>query len=149
MPLTYLPDEHHVLRYVPWARLRKDEDENVIGVLSVAFRLRANEQYLSVTWAEFFQCPTHQENIHAAVKAVRASDLEVKPKSGFAVGNVGAIKKMCIERPKKHKIRVIHEEEPDNKAHTAMRGWPDDDEDLLELLAEDTWSKHILNSEVP
>jgi hypothetical protein len=54
MTITYLPDDHHVVRYVPWARLRKDEHENVIGVLGAAFRLRDGEQYLSATWAEFF-----------------------------------------------------------------------------------------------
>jgi hypothetical protein len=29
-----LPDEDEVIRYVPWTRLRKDEDENVLAPIS-------------------------------------------------------------------------------------------------------------------
>jgi hypothetical protein len=44
-----------MVRYVPWSRLRKVEDDNVLGVLGGAFKLRTNEDYLSATWAEFFE----------------------------------------------------------------------------------------------
>ncbi|MGT2502529.1 hypothetical protein ACVOMS_20245 [Bradyrhizobium guangxiense] len=54
MPIAYLPETDHCVRYVPWARLRKDEEDNVIGILGAAFRLRDEEDYLSATWAEFF-----------------------------------------------------------------------------------------------
>jgi hypothetical protein len=72
MPITYLPPEDHVVRYVPWARLRKDEEDNVIGVLGAAFRLREGEEYLSATWAEFFKKSIHCEAVESAVKAIRA-----------------------------------------------------------------------------
>lgn len=149
MPIVYVPEENHVVRYVSWARLRKDENDNVIGVLGAAFRLREDEEFLSSTWAEFHKQPTREENIHAAINTIRASKLEVKPKSGFAIGLVADIKAACLARPKNHKIRVIHESEDDNKAHTALRGWPRDDEDLLNLLAEEPWAEHRLNSAVP
>ena len=45
-----LPDEHHVIRNVSWRRLRRDEDDNVLGFLPQAFQLRADEEYLSVNW---------------------------------------------------------------------------------------------------
>jgi hypothetical protein len=48
-----LPDEDHVIRYVPWGRLRKDEDDNVLGFLPQAFQLRPEEDYLSVNWVEY------------------------------------------------------------------------------------------------
>ena len=52
--ITNLPDEHHVMRYVPWTRLRKDEDDNVLGFLGDAFKLKPNEDHLSVNWLEYF-----------------------------------------------------------------------------------------------
>lgn len=148
MPITYLPDENHVVRYIPWAKLRKDEDDNVIGVLGVAFRLKDDEEFLSATWAEFF-AGGRAECIISAVKAIRASKLTVTPKSGFAVGNVQAIKATCAADKQKHKIRIIHEREPDNDAHTALRGWPRDNDDLLNLLANEVWSETVLNRDVP
>jgi len=148
MPITYLPAEDHVVRYVPWARLRKDEDDNVIGVLGAAFRLRADEEYLSGTWAEYFAGSSHAESVAAAVRAVRASKLVVSPRSGFATGNVDHIKEICLADKGKHKIRIIHEPEDDNKAHTALRGWPRDNEDLLNALADGAWSSFVLNKDI-
>jgi len=148
MPITYLPLEDHVIRYVPWARLRKDEHDNVVGVLGVAFKLRKDEEYLSATWVEFFQ-GAHGERVAAAVKIIRASEIKVKPRSGFAVGNVGRVKEVCLADKEKHKIRIIHEPADDNEAHTALRGWPRENDPLLELIAEDVWSETVLNSDIP
>jgi len=52
--ITNLPDEDHVMRFVPWGRLRKDEDDNVLGFLGDAFKLKPNEDHLSVNWLEYF-----------------------------------------------------------------------------------------------
>jgi len=149
MAKTYLPLEHHVVRYVPWARLRKDEDENVIGILGAAFSLRDDEPFVSATWAEFFKSDNHDECVTAAVKAIRASKVEVKPRSGFAIGNVRKVKEACFADSKQYKIRVMHEPEDDNKAHVALRRWPRDNEDLLELLAEEVWNSYVLNKDIP
>jgi hypothetical protein len=148
MPTTYLPSEHHVVRYVPWTRLRKDEEENVIGVLGAAFRLRDGEDYLSATWAEYFP-GAHPQCIEAAVKAIRKSNIAVSVRSGFAIGNVGSIKDACLADRQKHKIRIIHEAEDDNPAHTAVRGWPRENDPLLQLLAEEIWCEVVLNANIP
>jgi hypothetical protein len=148
MPITYLPPEHHVVRYVPWSRLRKDEDDNVIGILGAAFRLRDDEEYLSATWAEYFP-GERPECVAAAVKTIRRSSIKVTVRSGFAVGNVASIKDACLTDSGKHKIRIIHEVEEDNPAHTALRGWPRHNEPLLELLAQDVWCDVVLNKDVP
>jgi hypothetical protein len=148
MPITYLPDDDHVVRYVPWARLRKDEDNNVIGVLSAAFRLRDGEEYLSATWSEFFG-GDHQKSLGCAVRAIRASDIDVRPQSGFAIGQVGPIKAACLADRNRHKIRIIHERADDNPAHAALRLWPRENESLLELLAETDWGETLLNKNVP
>jgi hypothetical protein len=141
-------DDHHVIRYVPWAKLRKDEDDNVIGVLWVAFRLRDDEEYLSATWMEFFP-GTKSICVKGAVQAIRASNMTVSPKSGFAIGNVRAVKTTCAADRQKHKIRIIHEREDDNHAHAALRGWPRDNEDLLNLIADDIWNETVLNKNIP
>ena len=148
MAITYLPLEHHIVRYVSWARLRKDEDENVVGVLGAAFKLREDEDFLSATWAEFCKGKTHEECVSAAVRAIRASKVEVKPKSGFAIGKVRKIKDVCFADSRQHKIRIIHEPEDDNEAHTAVRRWPRDNDDLLELIAEEAWNTLLLNKNV-
>ncbi len=145
MPSNYVPQEHELLRYVPWNKLRKDEDDNVLGVLGTAFKLRPNEEYLSGTWVGFFS-GTRDQQICAAVTAFRNSNMSVSTKSGFAIGTARVIAETCARRSKK--IRIIHEPEVDNRAHAALRGWPDDD-DLLDLIADDSWGDVILNSSVP
>jgi hypothetical protein len=140
-----LPPEHHVVRYVPFGKLRKDEDDNPIGVLGAAFKLRDSEQYLSTTWLEYFAAP-RRDQITAAIQAIRASRLSVSAKSGFAIGRVGAIAATCAEHG--HSTRIIHEPEDDNKAHAAVRRMPRDDEELLELLAAESWCELILNADV-
>jgi hypothetical protein len=142
--VTYLDPDHRVVRYVPWAKLRKDENDKVIGVLGAAFKLRAGESYLSATWAEYFKS---QDQVRDAIKAIRSSNINVKPKSGFAVGSVVRIDKECKAR--KVKLRFVHEPAVDNPAHTAIRGWPQDDDELFETLALNAWNDTILNSAVP
>ncbi len=143
VPSAYLPPNHRVLRYVPWAKLRKDEDDNVIGVLWIAFKLRFNEEYLSATWVEFFKS---DEPVVDAIHAIRLSNIGVRPKSGFAIGVVKRIDEECKSR--KRRIRFLHEATEDNVAHAAIRGWPADDDELLERLAEDAWSETILNQSI-
>jgi hypothetical protein len=57
--------------------------------------------------------------------------------SGFAVGIVSAIKDTCLNDPRQRRIRIIHQAEPDNPALAALRGWPRDNDDLLNLLVEE------------
>lgn len=140
-----LPAEHNVVRYVPFSKLRKDENDNVIGVLGVAFKLRDSESYLSTTWLEYF-AGNREEKIVSAVKAIRASSISPGGKSGFAVGNVGSIIAACAAR--NHSIRVVHEPEDDNKAHASVRRMPRDDGELLEILAAEDWAELVLNSEI-
>jgi hypothetical protein len=56
---------------------------------------------------------------------------------------------VCLDDPRRHKIRAIHGAEPDNAAHAALRGWPRDNDDLLNLLAEEVWRDAVLNAAVP
>lgn len=140
-----LPPDDHVVRYVPFGKLRRDENDNPIGILG-AFKLRDNESYLSTTWLEYFG-GSKDEQIRAAVRAVRASRLSVTRKSGFAIGRVSAIAATCAERH--HSIRILHEPEDDNKAHSSVRRIPRGDDLLVELLAAESWCELVLNAQIP
>ena len=142
-----LSDGEHIIRYVPFSKLRRDEDDNVIGVLGAAFKMRPVDDYLSVTSLEYF-AGRRQEQVVSAVHAIRASDLEVKSKGGFAIGNVGRICEVCSTCAGRYKLRVLHEPENDNKAHVAVRRFPKEDDELFELLASDAWSEVVKNSDV-
>jgi hypothetical protein len=146
MPSTKLQPEHYIVRNVAWGKLRKDENdpEKVIGLLGEAFKLRPGEDTLSTTWLEYFAGP-RREQIFSAIRAMRASKLEIKTKSGFAIGNVGNV--TAVAAAHNYSIRVLHEPEDDNKAHVAVRRWPRDDMTLFELLAAEAWSELVLNND--
>ena len=140
-----LPPEHHVIRYVPFGKLRKDENQTPIGIEYTAFLRRDDDDSLSVTWQEYF-AGDQLTQITAAVRAIRASNLKPGGKSGFAIGNVATITAACTER--RHKIRIIHWPEDDNKAHVDVRQIPRDDLELLEHLAASAWSTLVFNSSI-
>jgi hypothetical protein len=148
MPPTKLPPEHHIVRNASWTKLRKDENDNVIGVLGEAFKMRKADTYLSTTWLEYFS-GARADQITAAVRAMRASNLTIPTKSGFAIGNVGKISAAASASDKAYRLRILHEPADDNKAHAAVRRFPPDDIELFELLAIEAWSEVVLNSSVP
>lgn len=137
--------EHHVVRYVQFGKLRTDADGNIVGINYDAFLRRPKDDGLSVTWLEYF-ASDRAVQITSAVHAIRASKMNPKPKSGFAIGNVAAILDACNAR--EHRIRIIHWPEDDNKAHADIRQLPRDDTVLLEQFAATTWSELILNASI-
>jgi hypothetical protein len=147
MSTVYVPPEDSLIRNVPWARLRKDADDNVLGVDSSAFRLRQGETYLSATWLEFFAGASRLEKLHEAVRHIRNSNFTPSAKSGFAIGNVQEVAEVCLART--YKIRVIHEQTDDNEGHVAVRRWPEDDAVLFEELAAGAWAELVLNKDCP
>jgi hypothetical protein len=141
-----LPDEDEVIRYVPWTRLRKDEDENVLGFLPHAFQLRPDEDYLSINWLQYHD-GDRETQIRLSVWAIR--DTFEKPlgaKSAFAIGNVAQIKKTC--QACGSRVRVVHEPEPNNPGHSAIRQLPRDDLTLLEALASDAFTERVNNIDI-
>ncbi|WP_411196498.1 hypothetical protein [Rhizobium sp.] len=147
MASKYLLDEEHVVRFVPWGKLRKDEDQNVLGILPQAFALRPDEPYLSVTWREFFS-GTPSEQLRCAVTAIRNSDLTVGAKAQFAVAQIGDVRPIVENRTKGRKLRIIHEPEPDNEAHAAIRNWPSEDDELFDLLAASAWAQAFTATQI-
>jgi hypothetical protein len=142
---TKLPAEDHVVRYVPKVRLRRDEAGNVIGVLPQVFERREDEGYLSATWLEHF-CSEYEAGLRAAAAAIRRQ-LTVKARAGFTVGNVGKIIEIC--ESVNVRVRLLHEKEPENTGHAAIRGIPRDHLELFELLAADAFTDTRIAADVP
>jgi hypothetical protein len=139
-----LPDQDRVMRHVPWKKLRRDGDDNVLGFLPQAFERRPDEDSLSVNWIEYFSDPTTRvrDCIWAMRKARKAGG-----QSAFAIGNVGQIKDTCLKRG--HKVRIVHEPKDSEPAHSAIRRLPPDDLTLLAALAEDAFAEMVRNADIP
>ena len=82
------------MRHIPFPNLRKDGDENIIGILPQAFQHRLDEKYLSVNWLEYFELDK-QDNLVQAKKSITEAkkSKKIAGKSHFAIANVGKIKK--------------------------------------------------------
>lgn len=145
----FIPEDNHVIRYIPWSKLRKDENNKVIGILGEAFKPRpSDKEGLSAAWVEYSQNDSHQNKIEETIKILRNSELVVKPKSGFAIGKVLDIKSSC-RKIKNIEVNAIYKPSPKNEAHVEVRRLPQDDSELHELLAEEAWAELILNESIP
>jgi hypothetical protein len=142
--ITNLPDDDHVMRYVPWGKLRRDEDDNVLGFLPQAFQLRPGEEGLSVNWLEYFSNPAtrRQDSVWDMRKA-----MGVGAQSAFAIGDVGKIKATCLDRGVR--VRIVYEPDDKQPAHSAIRRLPRDDLILLAALADDAFVEMVRNVEIP
>ena len=146
MPPTPLPSDDHIVRYARKRVLIWDDDENVLGVFPQAFELRENETYLSVTWLQYFSADYEHGLIESAA-AVRRQ-LEVKPRDGFTTGCVGTVQEKC--NALNVRVRILHEPvAPENEGHSAWRGVPRDNDDLLALMAAEVFTDTRAARDVP
>lgn len=144
-----LPDDHHVLRRVSWARLRKDADGEVVGCLAQAFELREDEQDLSVNWLECHDKGTHAEKIGQCVVELRAASrrdgTKIGPKCGFAVARVRKVKEVCSGLRKQ--IRIVYA--PSHIAsHSVIKNLPRDDITLLEAFAVEAFTEVLMSKDI-
>lgn len=140
-----LLDVHHVMRYVPWSKLRRDGDDNVLGFLTAAFELRATEESLSVNWLEYFS-GSHQDQLTECVNEFRGS-FSVKSKSAFGVANVRKVKDIFQGSGKA--VRIVYSPSPDNCSHASIQKLPRDEFALLDALAADAFTEIVMNAQVP
>lgn len=143
--IANIPDDDHVMRHVPWGRLRRDEDDNVLGFLPQAFERRPDEDSLSVSWMEYYGDPATRTR--DAVWAMRRART-LGGKSAFAVANVGKVKEACLNTGNV-KVRVVHEPLDNWPSRAGIRLLPREDLDLLEALADDAFTEMVLNQAVP
>lgn len=148
---TPIPEQDHVLRYAGWSKLRKDENDNVLGFTYEAIRPRLDqngdiERSVSITWIEYFP-GTFNEQFQQAVDAIRSGGMQTRPKGGFGKALVQDLQRLCHEN--ESVIRVIHEPEEENRGHSGIRRLQRDNIDLLELLAAEAFVDVVLNRDVP
>jgi hypothetical protein len=147
--VTYLPDEHHVMRHVKWKLLRKDDDGiNAIGFLPQAFELGPKDEYLSVNWIEHGP-GDWGTRIRDSVWGIRRARPSIGGggKSRYAIGNVRTIKEVCLRNTVR--VRITHEPETNNLGHSGIRRLPRDDLTLLEALADDAFTEMVENADIP
>jgi hypothetical protein len=146
-----LPEEHHVTRWIKPKFVGKNDDGTVIldasgrpdAIFPDAFKLRDDEDTLSVTWLERFGSSL-ADQLPAAAEAVRASTNsgQLKSSSAFAVGNVGKIKGTAADNG--FKIRVVEDPEGENPGHSEVRRYPRDADELFQTLAESVFRPRFL-----
>ena len=139
-----LPDQDHVIRHVPWARLRKDEDDNILGFLPQAFALRPIEDSISVNWLEYFD-GDHATRTKKAIQGLRITK-PIGGKSAFGIGNVGNIKEICKKNGAL--VRIVYAPTNGNPPHSAIRHLPRDDLSLLKALVTDAFCEFVLNADI-
>lgn len=130
-----LPDEHHIMRYIPAARRFVDEEGNRLGPSAGGFTIRGDDAGgLSVTEIEHFGQMTATSRAAAAV-AHRSSlpSKKVGLEAIYAWAQVSNVKSAAISYGKQ--IRVVHDPVPNNPGHAEIRHFTDEDLDLLEYFA--------------
>lgn len=135
-----LPNPSTVVRYVGYARMARDEDENILGPLPSAFAERPHDDYLSVTWSEYFE-GTPGSRIRCAIEAIRASNIDVKPKACFCIADTRELLMVIDEHGPVG--RAVFLPEDDNPAHAGIYGVSPDEAQLLETLAASTWGSFL------
>ncbi len=141
---AYLPDQDHVIRHVPWKRLQKDEDGNILGFLPQAFALRPTEESISVSWLEYFE-GNREAKIKKSVQELRAVRKTSK-KSAFGIGNVGTIKEICKKSGKV--VKIVYAPSKGISSHSEIRHIPKDDLLLLQDLATHAFLELVHNDDI-
>lgn len=123
-----VPDSSHISRHCGGSAIKAD------GTIDgTAFRLRKDEEYLSVNWLEFLEKTSREEEI-AEVRNVIQKKRTLGSRSRIAVANVG----LLINHIREERIlKVQHEPEtPDDPSHSGIYGYGMDDDLIADMIAE-------------
>lgn len=141
-----LPATSRVVRYVGFNKMRKDADDNPLCPEYSAFAQRPDEDYLSVTWCEYFG-GLPDTRIRCAVEAIRASKIDVRPKACFCVGTVSRVLGAVGDKTGRAGRAVFLPEE-DNPAHAGIFGVDPNDTILLARIADEIWCSFLTKDAV-
>jgi hypothetical protein len=136
-----LPDDHHVMRYVPRSKQFIDDDENCLGPSPAAFAIRQDDEGgLSVTEVEHFGSMNPSSRALAAA-AYRDSlhSKKLGATAVFAWAAVGDIRRAANGYEKT--VRIVHAPVDGNPAHAEIRHFTGEDLDLLEYFATDVFNQ--------
>jgi len=131
-----LPNNSRVVRYVPYARMEKDENDQLLRPYPNAFERRAVDEELSVTWCEFFAGAPNQQ-LRCAIEAIRNSKLDVKSRACFCVAETPRL--LDTIQIAGGQGRAIYLPEDGNEAHAGITGIDPENALLLQCLADEVW----------
>lgn len=145
-----IPEEDHVVRYVPFSKQIIINDE-VVGLYPHAFTLREVEkagEKISVSWLEYFGSPAAVQL--TKIKEALANGMN-RGKLGanalLAIGNTGQIKSVCsaFEKP----VRIAYSPSSSNPAHSTINHLPIDDmHPLFDALATEAFTELVAVSDI-
>ena len=147
-----LPNDDHVMRFVPKARQHRDpETDQFIGLTAQAMELREEDNGgLSVTWVEHYGSYGVLAKRRAAI-AFRES-LKTKRIGGEAVFATAQVKSIIDAGAGYNKsIRVVHDPVSGNPGHAEVRHFTAEDLRLLEVLATEVFIDidKVMNMNLP
>ncbi|WP_170411308.1 hypothetical protein [Ruegeria atlantica] len=125
--------------------MRRDADDNYLGPLPEAFVERPVDDYLSVTWCEYFQ-GNEEAQLRCAIEALRNSNMNVKAKACFCVGATPDI----IATIEAHGAvaRAVYYPVDDNPAHAGIYGVTPEEVLLQAVLADEVWNTFLTKQDV-
>ena len=124
-----IPGSDHVARFCDRKYISESD-----GVEPGAFMLRKAETYLSVQWLEHLEKPTRKETIRA-VREIFSKHLKVRHPAKLAVLNVETTRTL-VAKTSGYGIRLMHQPEPDNEAHSGIFDTDQNADLIAELILE-------------
>ena len=118
------PDDEHVARY---CRPKILADGNPTGA---SFELRANEEFLSVNWLEYFNDPSFAACVERVRQVIR---IDVNHNGQFAILNILDVKSAGNNAG--CSLQVKHMPIPPDESHTGIMGYTEADLEVSEELA--------------
>lgn len=138
-----LPTLSNVVRYVPYARMRRDADDMHLGPLPSAFEAREGEADLSVIWCEYFDNDAKAQ-LRCAIEILRNSR-KIGPKGCFCPVKTSDL--LAGIEKSGHKGRAVYLPVDGNLAHAGVYGVPPEDELLLSRLADEVWCSFLTKAD--
>lgn len=129
-----IPAQHHIARYCKPTDI---EDEQI---LATAFKLRVNDNSLSVNWLELLGHSSREKEI-AELRRIYSAKLSLGARAQIAILNVGEVcNKVLTESPDGRNLEVLHDPEFTEKysdpSHSGIYNLRQDDELIAELILE-------------
>ena len=134
-----IPVSSTVVRYVGFGKMAKDADDNIIGPAFTAFVMRSGEDYLSVSWCQFYSGSV-EEQMGCAIEDLRSS-LNVKPKGCFCVAEVEKLKQDADLFSAS--LATFFHPMDENPSHAGIYGIGTDNRQLQDYVARKSWRRFL------
>lgn len=137
-----LPDNNHVMRFVPKGRQHRDPDtDEFLGIAPQAMQLRGEDKGgLSVTWIEHFgEFGKASKRLGAIAFRESLEKKHIGSEGVFASAQVQSIVRAGLTYEKI--VRVVHDPVTGNPGHAQVRHFTDEDLRLLDYLSAEVFTE--------